>query len=918
MTDLNINSNRSQTQNIHSGEVIVIKKGSRKDSTSDQMESLSSSTVEVKVPPADYPTLETPNYTNKSTTPPPSTPDPKTLFNKAFNQALNNADFSKASLGDLSPDEAKNQIAYALSHPGAKLDPNVTKLFNQIVDQATKQTREGTGNDSWTYQPQPSQDEISQTYSDHFNSLMNQAKLSKEDQNALTYTLNNPSNASNLSEDLQTTYNNLSSQAETQTQQDLGLDSSQNITSDGEAYQNTLNQNYEDNFKELINSIKPSEMRGSVLTLFYHPTANVQQKTLAQQYLERYQQQAAAQTANKFNLPAGITLKPDGADGYDALLKDTYPKEFKSALSEYAMKDPSVMQYAKQISGLGPGPQTNLSPPALQAAYNMIRNIAIGKMKQDYGLPPDWTPENSDLGPVAGEDEEGDGEVTTESSSESQETQQAWNSASVNSQIVNKVKYGIPIIGTSDVAPRDYSLANNALDYTQDQADGVKYFAQNFLDGSDKISILNAMSAVSNGLNNLRETVYACEIRETMASKAIARMQEAIQTDKNRLDEIERQKAEAQAHKKEFAVFKFIEKLLPGVGKLVVNAMKLMLWVVDTCTGGLVSMITQAAGMQPITKNPLLAMGIINKSQAAKMDMAMQIIAMVVEMAISIITAQPELMALLVGRMVAEIAQAGGEVAIKVGIQVAEKAATAAVESGVKEGMQEVVQSSVKQALKQTLKDSLADAAKAGGKQGAKYAKYVEDASEEWLDKAAEKITKKAFEEAEKNAAQDVGKAGAKVATREAAEASVETAADQALQQAQANLKALGKISDEMEETYKATLKALIKESRKAFGKEMIGNALPNIMFYNDIIQGLGQVVGHVSEIPQHLKAARAAMELAKIKADVALINNAYQLEQKAGSAILDGVAALGKWIGQINQQQSQFWKKAQIRFIVA
>lgn len=915
MTDLNINSNRSQTQNIHSGEVIVIKKGSRKDATSDQMESLSSTTVEVKVPPADYPTLGAPNYANKPTTPPPSTQDPKTLFNQAFNQALNNADFSKATLGDLSPDEAKNQIAYALSHPGVKLDPNVTKLFNQLVDQAQQQTRQDTGNDSWTYQPQPSQDDINQSNSDNFNMLLNQAKLSSGDKKALTYTFNNPSNASKLSDKLQGEFNIISTQAQMLTQEEFGMNDLSAIQ-DNPAFQTTLNEDYEDNFKELINSIKPSELRGSVLTLFYHPTANVQQKTLAQQFLAQYQQKAAAETANKFNLPAGVTLTPDGAEGYDAMLKDAFPNEFKSALSEYAFKDAGVFQFAKQIAGLGPGPQTNLSPPALQAAYNMIRNIAIGKMKQDYGLPPAWSPENNDLGPVAGEDEEGDGEVTT-SSEGTDETQQAWNSTTVNNQITNKVKWGIPIIGDSDPAPRDYSMANGALQYASDQADGVRYFAQNFLNGNDQISILNAMGAVSQGLSKLRETVYACEIRESMAAKAISRMQQAIQTDKNRLDELQRQKAEKQAHKKEFALFKVIEKLLPGIGKLVVDAMKLMLWVVDTCTGGLISMITQAAGIQPITKNPLLAMGLISKSQAAKMDMAMQIIAMVVEMAISIITAQPELMALLVGRMIAEIAQAGGEVALKVGIQVAEKAAQAAVESGVKEGMQEVVQTSVKQALKQTLEDSLKGSVKAGSK-GAKYAQYVTEASEEWLDKTAENITQIAMKEAEKNAAQDVGRAGARVATREAAQASVESAAEQALRQAQANAKVLGKISEEMEEEFRASVKALIKGTKKAFGKAALGSVLPNIMFYNDIIQGLGQVVGNVAQIPQHLREARRAMELARIKADVALINSTYQSLQKSGSAILDGVAALGKWIGQINQQQAQFWKKAQIRFVKA
>lgn len=942
MSDLNINSNRSQTNTVSHGETIVIKKGGHRASITDKIESLNKTQVEEKIPPAEYPELDAPDYNMKAATPPPKSASPDATFKQAFDQALNDANLSGQDLGDLSPDVAKSQIAYALNHPGVKLDPKVTQLLNNFIQQANQAVREQTGNQNYTFQPpKPSNADVSKGFSDNFNTLLDQSKLSDADKAALTYTHYNPWNSGSLKEGLRNTFNQLTSQAETETRTDFNLGSDESISSDTEVMDNTLNQAYEDAFREASKSIKDEKTRGAVMTLFYHPEAEVQNKQLATEFLKTMQQAASKQVAKEFNLPPGVTLKPEGGQAYDAMLKDSLMKTFNGLAStfpdtsgmKFAKQDKALIsQYGDQIKALGLGPHTNLQPPELQRAFDLVRNASIGKLKQDFGLPLDWSPENNKLGKVA--DETDEGEVKTGDAEGASETEEAWNSA-ISDEIVNRVKYGIPKIGMDDPAPRDIGTAANFLDYTQNQVNGIKDFANRFMVGGDKISILDAMGAVSAGLSTLRETLYLCQLRETVAAKAVSKMQQAIQQDKTRMDEIERKKAEDRAKKKPFALFKFLRKIVPGIAKLLTNLLKYALWAVDTITGGLVSMISNAAGLEPITKNPMLAAGWINKSQAAKMDMALQIIAMVVEMIVSVILAQPQMVVALMAKMVEMVAQTAAKVAVKVATTVAKTVAKEAVKEAVqragiealkgatREAIEQTVETAVKTQLKEGLKEALGVAGKTGAKDASKSVKAVESVAEKWIEAEAKKIAKvivrEAVEEASTEAIENAGKSGAKTITRTVLKEAGEEVVTESIQQAaKRNADALAKISREMEDVYKDSVKALVKASKKAAGQQMVGSALPNIMLANDIIQGLGQVAGHVAVIPQNIKQAKKVKDLAKIRATLTELNAKLETNKLASNALLDSVGELGKWVGEINKQQSSYWQKAQIHFIVA
>ena len=919
MTDLNINSNRSQTSGgISSGETIVIRKGGHRASVTDEIVKSNANYVEEHIQPAEYPTLDTPDYSAKSGVPPQKTAAPKQTFEQNFNTALNDADFSQEDLGNLAPSEAKSQIAYALNHPGVKLDPRVTQLYNKLMSQVTEQTRDQIGDPNWTYEvPAATSDEVNSAFSDNFSTLLDQSKLSDADKKALLYTHYNPWTSSSLKENLQQTFTQLSGQAETQTEGEFNLNSDQSLTADNSEYNAGMNQAYEDAFRELTKGVKDEKTRAAVMTLFYHPDAQVPNKAAAQDFLGRLQQQAANQTAKEFNLPPGVALKPSGGEAYDAMIKDAWPKAFSDTTSLFAVGKlgGDAIRFADQIAKLGIGPHTGLAPPELQAAYNLARNVAIGKMKQDFGLPNDWSPENDSLGKLSGEDEE----VTTGSSEGTSETDEAWNAAAMNDDVVNKVKYGIPGIGMEeDVASRDYSMAMNFLNFTQGQVDGMSDFAKRFLVGGDQISILDAMGAVSAGLSELRQSIYICQMRETVAAKAITRMQQSIQQDKIRLDEIERKKAEDKAKKKPFALFKIIQKIMPGIGKLIVEWMKYFLWTVDTLTGGLVGMIQQAAGLEPLTSNPLQKMGLISEAQAKKMDMVLQIIVMVIEMVVSILLAQPQLVALLVARTVELVAETCAKVAVKVAVQVARQAAREAIKAGVKEGLQEGVEAAVKEALKQGLKEAGETTIKTGSKSATKALKAVQSVADDWADNVAEKIAKQAIKEAKEEALQEGAEAGAKsgaeAAVKSAGKATGNVAADQAVQ----NAKTLQKLAEEMDEIYKESLKSLKKAARKAAGKAAVGTVLPNLQYANDIIQGLGQIVGHVIQIPQHLKQARKVRQLAALRAKSVEITANLEATKKASTTVLESIGDLGKWIDQINKQQSSYWQKSAIHFIVA
>lgn len=933
----------------------------------DKMEK-STTYQEEYIPPADYPILDSYDP-NASTQPPKGQLSPEELFKSNLSKQI--ADLGKGDLepffkNGLSAENAKNLVVYAWNHPGSNVDPAVAKLLQNLAKNATayvQMTMKNSLPADWQPpNPTPTDNQLADEFAQNFEEALNKMAFTPQDKNALTYAHFHPESAENLKETLYNAFQNVEKMAKEETLKDAGLPADTELPRDTEGFDQKVNTTFTENaldilndwgknidkvqerselFKTLTGRAIPGQTTSQLLTpeelaelktLLFAPDANVPNREKLLPFLAQLKDQATAQTAKELNLPGNVPVKNPQTPEFSFMMNSAFYVQFKENVISSGNKfTPEQLTQIMATKGL----DLSSLPADLKAIVDSIRTQTLAQIVKQYGLPAEWEPGEGSVDETGslGTDETGEANETEET----KQTKKAWKADPTQrkSEVGIASDSSLLLDETPGVSERNSQISQNAMNFMSSYSNSVRNFGNKYLAGPEAISIGDAMLAVSSALDNLRSTIYQCQMRESLIGQRITRMQQSINLDKSRLQKL--QADEAAKKPKACKLFK-IFRAIPIVGKLIERVFKTFMWTLDIITGGAISMLCKACGMEPLGENPLLAMGVISKAQAAKMDMALQIIAMVIEIVISVVTAQPQLVMALVAEMTMVISQATAKIALQVGtklaVQLVEHAVKEAVEQAVKKGIQEgteavikeSVKVSIKQGIKQSTKESIKesvqkammDAVKENLKTSMKTAvkesdqaaiKATQEAAEKWASKQADKLVEKVID--------DVAEEAAETFAKKAATEGVEAAGKVAINQTDDVAKQAAKFLEKNEELYQESLKSLKKAAKKNYAKAKVAN-LSFAMEINDVLQASMQIIGNVAQIPEQLRLAKAYKRQAKLAAAITQMDTDYKINQVVLKDVWNAMEDMGKWVDQINKQQADYWQKNQIHFIAA
>jgi len=491
-----------------------------------------------------------------------------------------------------------------------------------------------------------------------------------------------------------------------------------------------------------------------------------------------------------------------------------------------------------------------------------------------------------------------------------------------------------PLEGIGAAAPRDYTAGIKIVNYADSYTQAAGKFASKFVAGPEKPTYADLMLAISSSLDNMRETLFSCQISQSQGMKTLAKIQEAIQLDKQKVQEIqqakqleEQRKATENAHKAgmviqvlEVATALFFPGIniflgptlltLAATAQIITplqglnqDVAKMTLWYIDTMTGGAVNQVAQMLRLGQLTLNPLVAMHVVGKQDAATCDMVCQMVYMVAEMALSIIACQPEMVAALVSKMAANVAEIAGKEAMEVGAKAATEATAKVVarEAGAvvgREVAQAIIQNGGKEIGEEAMKEIVEQAVKAGARVSQNALKEAANAAQE-STMALLKSAKTPAAKAVTKVAMDVG--------RQTMDSFV--VAEQAADAAAAVVKAGGKLAaaQAAAETSLEGVKGLSKAGAKSMGKAIAeaamaqGEAAPA-----QVIQAAARSVAEttVKEVTQvtdkilqrALEAAlKAGVNIGKGEVRSALMRASESAAEKADQAFQTGGKAAAK-----------------------
>lgn len=967
MVEMNVGTSGAQRNWQDAGNISIkhhggVRKGSGAEITDKLIQSDSSSFREPEVPPVDYPQLSDYNPNAKNTPNGSAKPSPASRFGSNLEHNIKN--MSNAQLAqlkgahpNLTPAQARQMLIFAFNHPGSNVDPAVKQVLQQLVDQASSDTRQELGLSNDWKPPQPdskaANQKTSQTYSNNFAQLANK-KESPQNANALILAFNNPEYAKDLSPSLKNELSTLTQQAAAKTKDETGAPDGFKMQPDTEGFQAQVGKSYFSAFMaELSNQasamgLTPKEA-AEMETLHFAPEADVPDKEKLSAFLPKLNQKAMSTVKKQFQLPDKFPMKAN-TDSYKGMLLQNYQDQFAKGLDNV---NPPLSSSQKQALLQTKGMNGNGLPNDLKVIFNTLKDKTASDIQDMFGLPKDWDPktnklqENEESGSVS--EEEG----ATESAGS---TEEAWNGVAgpagggpnkrVNS---SRLKAQTVNIGEVNLAPRDHQLANNVFNHFSEGVSHLNTFINTYLPGSDAMKLGDEMLIVSLALSHLRQQNYDTQANQAKASSVTADAQKDTQIGK-----IERQHKQFEdAHKpeKECILYKILD-CIPGLGQLIEAYIKFQIWQLDLITGGAISMICKSCGMQSLAENPLEMMGMINKEQADKMDFALQIIGMVVEMALSILTANPALLMGEISMMTANIAKT---------------AVTTAVKAALPEVVKAVAQGATKEAVKEIAKDVLIkeaskvfeEALKAGASKAAVEAaqesfnkilpklveRVVQDAVKEVAKEATQEViqqqlsqdmkilvkeaAQEAAKEAVKAAAKEGGKEGAKETVKETAkdvtDASAKSAsqlskfAKNVLEIAKDNLDRLKSLVSAEKGTANELAKEAARGARAALGKSMPGlNDLANFMKVTSLVQGAVGVAKDFVDFANEKHQAELMLEQAMQQAQIEESDTDLKLLDRAMKCLLEGMTNSATHVSDINKQQSQYWQKMAIHYVAA
>lgn len=677
---------------------------------------------EAYVPPVDNPVLE-PHDPNADNTPPKSKPEnPNVKFNTTFDKELRNLPASTLRTLNANPQEARAMLKFAYEHPNVPVDPKVRQIVNAMVAKATQQT-EKAFNLTSSWKPAPPNTEskdlhIADQYNNNFEQLLEQS-FSPHEAKTLTFAHFFPEFRSKLTPEQQQVLKLFEQAAYKETQMEEGFPNNWEMPQDNTNFSDKMEAMYDRSFDQALakeKDLSPKERR-ELKTLHRFPNAKVPDREKLMGKLKELNEKALHQTKERFKMPDGHKLKPQ-SDVLKATINGAFKHHFaKEVQAKLNKGEISPHDAQKLLNSKGVDPAK--VPANLHQAYTAARQAAAKSTTNDYGLPETWEPSNTS---ESGETSSTSGDNTVKNADG---TVRVRANAPVNKK-GSAANQNQPVDPAHiPVQNRDLKSAAKAINYYSDAVGIARRLIPVYFTGPAVMTAGDSMVAVSDALDASRDCVFAMEEAEARVATKISNGQADSEIEKSKKQLADLKKSMEKP--KVFFLFKIFESI-PLIGKLMEQLAKVTLWVANILLGGAISMIAQAAGIQPITENPLQMMGVISQAQAEKMDFALQIIAMVVEMAISVLVAQPELIMGEVAMMTAEIAEVGTETAVEVAKDVVE-AAIPAVAEGVVEAAAETgaeVTSSVideaVEAIAQVAEKSVGSVARVASRQALKAA----------------------------------------------------------------------------------------------------------------------------------------------------------------------------------------------------
>lgn len=996
---INFDTSGTQGQGYDSGDTNVkvhkkhdhtIGDTKKADRGADQISQSTAAYQEDYIPAADGPDLppSDPNASNES---PTTVPRPQVTYVQTLGLKFQNLSPEQlASLGkNVTKEQAQNMLAFAFDHPGVPVDPAVQNLLNQLESEATAATRTIYKDPNFVPGPPNTKlanQQIALNNNANFETAVRaDPNISNAEANALIFAHYNPEYKQDLTPDQQNLLSGFENEANTETAQENGLPENWQQPVDSSPYNAKINVYNDEAFTQHLNTdpetknLSPED-KAQLETLHQFPDADVPDKAKLMKFLPQLNKEAAADTQKKFNLPA--KFEPGTCfEDYVADVLGDYKSDFEENVKNFESSPPLTPFQKQQLLATGGLPGKNL-PPNLQAAFAKIQGKTIAQIAELYGLPKNWLQVSKGVANVEvdGESEEVDegaeeGESGNESVSGTKNKKDAQGVDAFPRVAQKHLKYHhkLETEGIDSVNEihhnRDFKTGKNAIKFF---STGIK----TALDISNKYNLLNGgwmkagdfMYTVHIQLDKLRNSVYQMEYALANLSQKTSAMSVDNQESKNYLNH------QAQIKQDQHPKICFLVKifgncplllfLIPGFGQIFLPLLipmqvaavvdnqnpvntfiiKTAMWALDCMTGGAISAICQACKIESPGENPFQQLHILSKAQAAKMDMAVQIIVMVVEMVVEVLLCQPELIAADISAMTANLTVKAVTTAIKVAVKEAIKTAVDAAKDAVK--------SVSKLAIKVgEIGEHAGDAAKAGLKAISEISSetFSQDMKIAFKDieKAAEDLLKNARSQIQKILREVAGKAASTAS--DAASAASDAASDslEALQtQASRMFRQIAKMIDKEIEEEDDVLKCISKLAAKAARgvKELPGNAVKGIKELPDdiksapgrlakmastpagamklmmMVQGLItaslNVTAGVIQGIQDIQQANLIMRKARLEADITGLNTDYQIENKVLGNMLNSMSLLAGWVNDINKMESEYWKKSQIHFI--
>lgn len=916
---------------------------SKSPTMADQV-STSSSVVDDVVPPPEAPQLDTANPQASKKPLKAKNSDPKVMMNQKVQTKVDN--LAPETLAQLSPEHAtdptqiKEEIIFAYDHPDVDVDPKIREMAEQIRDQSAQEVRTAFKlPDSWK-PPAPDTAAKDQVIADKNNENFEQLAQTKYDPqtaNKIIFLHYNPDAASEMPPEIQDAYNETEDQALAQTAQEEGLPDGWKPPADTLPYNTKISNAYDQAFKQLVmqDPTLTSDEKAELLTLHYSPDTKLPDAEELQSKLSDFNDEAASQVKEQFSLPDDFDPKPNTVE-HDADLQGTFMEQFSENMDK--VQPPLTQEQKDQLLATN-GFNTQNLPPDLKAVFDKLKTTTLQELQQQAGFPPDWQPKKitapEDATTSKTEDAEGS---NVEGSSEGEATDETG--APRIQAVGGKGKKEDNISDTSSSEyvkesgnSSQYDPAIKQSKYYQESMAVAKEIINTYSLSGLEAGILmgDFMKIVSAGLDLTRRSAFAMQASDANAARTLAVGQKDTQVSKTQMQQ--KQLKEAQDQGKVFFLFD-VFKAFPIVGQYWTTVYKFEFWVMDIMTGGLISTLCQLMHVQPPGENPFVTVGWMSKEDAQTMDLVLQILAMVAEMVISAILAQPELVAALLAEMSAEIAEQAIIQAIKQMI----KAMIEALVKGLETGAQEGVVAGIKAAGRElsegmsqvALKDAIKDTADAVGEAVLKAAKEGPEAmknaaKEAWEDasdsiaKAFSKEGKESLKESGRAAVETVKEVGNKIIDRvmEVADDLARLAEEENSVAVRKLRKAIEKLIEEIETGMKESLNGA-KESIKATGKGLAEGSLREWMMMKDLVDAMFGMIQAICQVVIHIRNAKKAKELAHMQAFITHSDATLKVQGKAIEGLIECLEQLAKWVDDINKQEGMYWKQMEIRHISA